>query len=61
MHQARDVAAVLGLDRYDEAPVALGDDGFLQVFGALARDQAVERLAHLARDAAQLAADGEQF
>ena len=61
MHQARDIAPVLGLDRHNIAPVSLGNDGFLQIFGPLARDQAVERLAHLARNAPQLAADGQQL
>ena len=61
VHEARDVAAVLGLDRHNIAPVSLGDDGFLQILGPLARDQAVQGLAHLARNAPQLAADGQQL
>ena len=61
VHEARDVAAVLGLDRHNVTPVALGDDGLLQILGPLARDQAVQGLAHLARDAPQLAADGQQL
>ena len=61
VHQTRHVAAVLGLDRHDEAAVSLGDDGLLEVLGALARDHAVERLTDPAGDAAQLAANGEQL
>ena len=61
MHEARDIAAVFGLDRHNVAPVSLGDNGLLQVFRPLARNQTVERLAHLARNAAQFAADGQQL
>ena len=61
MHKARNIAAMLGLDRHNKTPVSLGDNGFLQIFRPLPRNQAVERFAHLARNAPQFAADGQQF
>ena len=61
VHESGNVAAVLGLDRDNEAAVSLGDDGFLKVLGALAGNQAIERFADAAGDAAQLAADGKQL
>ena len=61
VHQTRDVAAVLSLDRHNIAPVSLGDNGLLQIFGPFPRDQAVEGFAHLARNPPQLAADGQQL
>ena len=61
MHQTGHIAAVLHLDRHNEAAVSLGDNILLQVLGALARDHAVERFAHLAGHAAQLTADAQQL
>ena len=61
MHQTGHIAAVLHLDRHNEAAVSLGDDILLQVLGALARDHAVERFAHLTGHAAQFSADAQQL
>ena len=61
VHQTGHIAAVLHLDRHNEAAVSLGDDGLLQVLGAFAGNHAVERFAHLAGHAAQFPADGQQL
>ena len=61
MHQTGHIAAVLYLDRHNEAAVSLGDDILLQVLGALTGNHAVERFAHLAGHAAQLTADAQQL
>ena len=61
VHQTGHIAAVLHLDRHNEAAVSLGDDILLQVLGALARDHAVERFAHLTGHTAQFSADAQQL
>ena len=61
MHQTGHIAAVLHLDRHNEAAVSLGDNILLQVLGALARDHAVERFAHLTGHTAQFSADAQQL
>jgi len=61
VHQTGHIAAVLHLDRHNEAAVSLGDDILLQVLGALTGNHAVERFAHLTGHAAQLTADAQQL
>ena len=47
MHQTGNIALVLALDRHNIAPVALGNQRFLQILGLRRRGHnAVERLAH---------------